>query len=60
LRELTAVAGTASDADWCWANQAADALVSMQQLVAEAVATGTDTLDPDAPAHQIQRYAHPH
>ena len=56
LRELAAVADTASDADWCWANQAADALVTMQQLVAEAIAAGADTLDPDVLAIQIQRY----
>jgi transposase len=31
LRELAAVADTAgSDVDWCWATQAADALVEMQ------------------------------
>ena len=37
-------------------NQAADALVTMQQLVAEAIAAGADTLDPDVLAIQIQRY----
>jgi transposase len=37
LRELTAVADTATSADWCWANQAADALVAMQHLVSEAI-----------------------
>jgi transposase len=33
LRELTAVADTTTDADWCWATQAADALVAMQQRI---------------------------
>src|SRR4051794_12063944 len=42
-RELAAVADTApADADWCWASQAADALVAMQTLVAEATAAGDD------------------
>ena len=49
LRELAAVADTApADIDWCWATQAADALVAMQKLVAEAIAAGADALDPDA------------
>jgi hypothetical protein len=49
LRELAAVADTApADADWCWATQAADALVAMQKLVADAIATDADALDADA------------
>jgi hypothetical protein len=57
LRELTAVADTApSDADWCWATQAADALVAMQKLVAEAITADADTLDPDALDKQVQLY----
>lgn len=56
-RELAAVADTAGpDVDWCWATQAADALVAMQQLVAEAIAAGTDTLDAGELATQIQLY----
>jgi hypothetical protein len=44
LRELAGVADTApSDAQWCWAGQAADALVAMQKLVAEAIATSDRT-----------------
>jgi transposase len=54
LRELAGVADTApSDADWCWAVQAADALVAMQKLVTEAIATGADVLDADALAEQV-------
>jgi transposase len=57
LRELAGVAETApSEADWCWAAQAADALVAMQHLVAQAIAAGADTVDPDALAEQIHRY----
>jgi hypothetical protein len=48
------VADTApAGASWCWATQAADALVSLQKLVAEASA---DTLDTDALAEQVRRY----
>lgn len=58
LRELAGVAetATAGQADWCWATQAADALVAMQKLVAHAITAGADTVDPDALAAQIQRY----
>lgn len=55
-RELQAVADTDAHADWCWATQAADALVAMQNLVKDATAAGTDTVDPDALHHQIQLY----
>jgi transposase len=57
LRELAAVADSAgSDADWCWATQAGDALVAMQKLVAEAIAAGADAVDPDALDKQVQLY----
>jgi transposase len=57
LRELAGVAETAPpDTDWCWANQVAEALVAMQQLVTEAITAGAETLDPDALATQIHRY----
>ena len=55
LRELTAVAETAPEDTWCWASQAADALVAMQTLVANAIAAAK-TADPDALATQTQRY----
>ena len=57
LRELAAVADTApADADWCWATQAADALVAMQKLVADAIATDADALDADTLDTQVGLY----
>jgi transposase len=57
LRELAGVTDTApSDAAWCWATQAAEALTAMQRLVATAIATGTDTVDVDALTRQVQLY----
>jgi transposase len=57
LRELAGVADTApAGTDWCWADQAADALVAIQQLVTDTVTAGADTLDPDALAEQAHRY----
>jgi transposase len=57
LRELAAVTDAApSEAEWCWATQAADALVAMQNLVDEAITTNADTLDPDTLDKQVQLY----
>src|SRR5689334_23188217 len=56
LRDLAAVADTAPDANWCWANQSADALATMQQLVTEATAAGAEAVDTDALTIQIQHY----
>ena len=57
LRELAAVADTAeSDADWCWATQASDALVAIQKLVLAAIASGADAVDPHALDTQVQLY----
>jgi transposase len=57
LRELAGVTETAPpDAEWCWADQAADALMAMHDLVAEAVAAGADTVDTHALSKQIQLY----
>jgi hypothetical protein len=57
LRELAGVAEAApSDADWCWAGQAADALVAMQKLVAEAFAAGADNVDADTLDKQAALY----
>ena len=56
-RELAGVADAAPvENEWCWAAQAADALVAMQKLVTEAIAAGADTIDPDALTTQIHRY----
>jgi transposase len=57
LRELQGVADAASaDADWCWATQAADALVALQKLVTQAIVTDADTLEADALAEQAGLY----
>jgi transposase len=56
LRELAGVADTVLEPHWCWASQAADALVAMQYLVSQAIASGAKTLNPDALATQINRY----
>ncbi|MGH3536657.1 MAG: IS66 family transposase [Pseudonocardiaceae bacterium] len=56
LRELQAVADTTPDAQWCWATQAGDALVAMQNLVSGAIAAGADTVDPDALNMQVRLY----
>jgi transposase len=57
LRELQSVADTEpTEHDRPWATQASDALVALQQLVAEAIAAGADALDPDALAEQVRRY----
>jgi hypothetical protein len=56
LRELQAVADTAAaDTEWCWAGQAADALVAMQKLTAEAITTA-GIVDAGALSGQVQLY----
>src|SRR4029453_15515760 len=56
-RELTAVSDLAGpDVDWCWATQASDALVAMQNMVAEAIAAGADAVAPAALADQVRLY----
>jgi hypothetical protein len=47
LCELAAVTDTAAPDDWSWADQAADALVAMQKLVAQGIATAS-AVNPDA------------
>jgi transposase len=56
VRELAGVADLSPAGSWCWATQAAEALVAMQKLVDEAATTGQDALDPAALAEQIHRY----
>lgn len=57
LRELAGVADAApTDAPWCWATQAADALVAMQKLVTEAIATGAGAIQADALTQQVRLY----
>jgi transposase len=56
LRELQGVVDCAPAGQWCWAGQAADALVAMQKLVAEAIEAGRDAVDVAALAEQVSRY----
>ena len=57
LRELQGVADTAApDAAWCWATQAFDALVAIQRLADEAIATGAPAIDPDTLAEQVRLF----
>lgn len=55
LRELQAVTDTAVAGDWCWANQAADALVAIQKMIADA-RDAKAALEPAALARQIQLF----
>jgi hypothetical protein len=55
LRELAGVADTAPEDQWCWATQAADALVAIQKPVTEATAAA-GALDPEVLDEQIRRY----
>lgn len=56
LRELQGVVDCAPASAWCWAGQAADAVVAMQKLVAEAIEAGRDAVDANALAEQVSRY----
>ena len=56
VRELVGVADLSPEGSWCWAAQAAEALVGMQKLVAEAAAAGQDSADSAALAEQIRLY----
>jgi len=57
LRELAAVTEAApTDTGWCWATQAGDALVAMQKLVNQAIATGAEAIDTDALTRQTRLY----
>lgn len=57
VRELAGVVDTAPREDeWCWAEQAGDALVAMQKLVTEAITAGHDTVDAEALAEQVGLY----
>ncbi|WP_250283186.1 IS66 family transposase, partial [Frankia sp. CiP1_Cm_nod2] len=45
LRELQGIVDAAPAGSWCWATQAADALLALHRLTVDAAATGT-TVDP--------------
>jgi hypothetical protein len=53
---LQAVSDAAPVDEWCWATQAADALVAMQTLVNDATDARRDSVDEAALAEQIHRY----
>jgi hypothetical protein len=56
LRELQAVTDAAPVGQWCWATQAAEAIITMQRLVSEAISQGQDTVDSAVLAEQVTRY----
>jgi transposase len=56
LRELQAVADAAPAGQWCWATQAAGALIAMQDLAREAIGQGRDAVDPAGLAGQIRLF----
>ena len=58
LRELQAVTDTTPEGQWCWAQQTADALRELNQLVKDAFATSNnlDGIDTAAFAVAIHRY----
>ncbi|MCK9921368.1 transposase, partial [Frankia sp. AgPm24] len=57
LRELQAVSDTAPADTWCWATQAADALVALHRLTLDATTTGT-AVDPTALAAHTRALRH--
>jgi hypothetical protein len=57
LRELQGVTDAApEDAAWCWATQAADALVAMQRLVTGAINASADAVEADALTEQVRLF----
>ncbi|WP_236706636.1 IS66 family transposase, partial [Frankia sp. ACN1ag] len=57
LRELQAITDTAPAGTWCWATQAADALVALHRLTVDAATTGTP-VDPKALATHTRQLRH--
>lgn len=56
LRELQAVTDCAPSGPWCWAAQAAEALITMQAMVSQAISQGHHAADPAALATQAHLY----
>ncbi len=56
LRVLQAVADATQDAEWCWASQAGDALVAMQNLADDTITAGADTIDPATLSEQVRLF----
>ncbi|THJ19521.1 IS66 family transposase, partial [Candidatus Frankia alpina] len=48
LRELQGITDTAPAGSWCWATQAADAIVALHRLTVDAATTGI-AIDPKDP-----------
>ncbi|CAO5191551.1 transposase [Frankia sp. AiPs1] len=58
LRELQAVSDAAPADTWCWATQAADALVTLHRLTVDATTTGTAVEATDLTTHtRLLRHA---
>lgn len=53
LRELQAVTDLAPAGTWCWADQAADALIALNILVSDTITAGHTAADPTLLATQI-------
>ena len=56
LRELQAVTDTAPEGDWCWATQAAGALVAMQQLLTAAWEAGHHSVEAGVLDEQVRSW----
>ena len=56
LRELQAISDIVPAGEWCWATQAATALVAMQKLVSDAIDARRGIVDETALAEQIHHY----
>jgi transposase len=46
-RELQAVADAVADGEWCWADQAHQALIDLQVLVEDTITAGREAMDED-------------
>ncbi|MEX5638053.1 IS66 family transposase, partial [Parafrankia sp. FMc2] len=58
LRELQAITDTAPAGTWCWATQAADALVALHRLTVDAATTAVDPADLAAHTRALRHAAH--
>jgi transposase-like protein len=56
LRELQAVTDAAPAGPWCWATQAAEAVIAMQDLVRGAISQGRDVAGQAALAAQVRLF----
>jgi transposase len=56
LRELQAVTDAAPAGQWCWAAQAAEAIIAIQDRAREAIGQGRDAVDPAELAARIRLF----